>query len=175
MKKLVQVRNRIIIVLCITIICMGIGFIILSMAFKKEKESISSFDVVFSDVQTIAFVKGSDIEPSGKIEVIEGGRELDMTFTLNSVHDEASSVVTIRNNGTLPAEIVDVFTSPDYSIETYQKLISPVTLTFSDLKGKIIPPGEEMELKVVAYYAPNSITDAKKVVRCKVGLITKSR
>ena len=51
MKKMIGARNTIIIVLCFTIVCLGIGFILLSMEIKKEREKEPSFQVVFSDVE----------------------------------------------------------------------------------------------------------------------------
>ena len=50
MKKLVSVRNGMIVVLCITIICLGIGFIILSMVLDIEKKTDIVYDVSFVEV-----------------------------------------------------------------------------------------------------------------------------
>ncbi len=175
MKKMIHIRNSVIIMLCITIICMGIGFIVLSVKYKSETEKISSFNVSFSDVRKSSSVRGSDIEPYGNIDITNNGLELEMNFVLNSSYDELSYVATIRNNGTMPAEIVDVLESPNYMNDNYKKSISPVSVSISDIKGKIIPAGDDIELKVVVYYNPSSVPNSKKVIPLKLSILAKSR
>ena len=175
MKKMIHIRNSVIIMLCVTIIFMGIGFIVLSIRLKGETEKTSSFDVSFSDVRKASSIRGADIEPYGDIDITNNGLELDMTFHLNSSNDELSYIATIRNDGTLPVEIVDIMESPNYELEDFKKSISPVTISISDIKGKIIPVGEDIELKVVVYYTPSSVPMAKKTIPLKLGLLVKSR
>ena len=81
----------------------------------------------------------------------------------------------IKNEGTIPVEIVDIIESPDYSLESFKKLISPVSVSLTNIKGKIILPGETVELKITAYYNPNDSQVAKKTIPYKIGLITKSK
>ena len=104
-----------------------------------------------------------------------GGLELDMSFVLNGGNDELSYIATIKNNGTLPAEIVDVIESPDYREDSFKKSISPVSISISDIKGKIIPPGDDVELKIVVYYTPSSSLNSPKSIPLKLGLLVKSR
>ena len=120
MKKMIHIRNSVIIMLCVTIICMGFGFIVLSVRYKAETEKISSYNVSFSDVRKSSSVRGSDIEPYGNIDITNNGLELDMSFVLNSSYDELSYIVTIRNSGTMPAEIVDIMASPNYQTDYYK-------------------------------------------------------
>lgn len=175
MKKMIHIRNSVIIMLCVTIICMGFGFIVLSVRYKAETEKLSSYNVSFSDVRKSSSVRGSDIEPYGNIDITSNGLELDMSFVLNSSYDELSYIVTIRNSGTMPAEIVDIMASPNYQTDYYKKLISPVSISISDVKGKIIPAGDDIDFKVVVYYNPSSTSNVKKIVPLKLGLLTKSR
>ena len=175
MKNMIHIRNSVIVVLCITIIFMGIGFIILSVNLKKEKDMTHSFDVSFVDVNKSSSVKGSNIDPTGKADIVENGKELDMAFTMNAVHDELVYVATIKNKGTLAAEIVDIIESPDYKLDSFNKNINPVTITLSNIKGKIIPPGDSIELKIVVYYNPSTNAGGKKTFPYRLGLITKSR
>ncbi len=175
MKKMIRVRNSVIIALCIAIIVMCFGFIVLSVRYKKESEKTSSFDVTFSDVRKSSSVRGSDIEPYANIDITHNGLELDMNFVLNSSYDELSYIVKIKNNGSLPAEIVDIMESPNYLEDSYQKIISPVSITISDIIGKIIPAGEDIELKIVVYYNPSSTPIGKKEIPLKLGLLTQSR
>ena len=106
---------------------------------------------------------------------MDGGKKIDMDFVLNAVHDELTYLATIRNKGTMPAEIVDILESPDYSISSFQNMITPVSISLSDIRGKVIPAGETMNLKIVVYYPPSNLEVKKKTFHYSIGLITKSR
>ena len=175
MKKMIYTRNSIIIILCITIICMSVGFVMLSMELKKVKESTLNDNIQFTNVKMSSSVKGSDKEPIGKVDIIKDGLALDMVFTMNSIHDELVYVATIKNHGNVPIEIVDVLESPNYNDHSFKDLISPVTISLSDIKGKIVPEGEEIDLKIKVYYAPGKDTSVKKSFPYKLGLLTRSR
>ena len=175
MKFVKYLHKHLIIILCATIICMCFGFIILLLAFKNEKDSVPVFDVSFVDIEKESAVKGSDFEPIAKTEIVDGGKKIDMDFILNAVHDELTYVVTIKNNGTLAAEIVDIFESPDYSNSSFQNVIIPVSISLSDIRGKIVPAGETIKLKILVYYPPSNLEIAKKNFHYSIGLITKSR
>ena len=58
MKKVVGMRNIIIVVLCLTIICLGIGFIILSMELSGIKSGKNTYDLAFVEVNNISTVSG---------------------------------------------------------------------------------------------------------------------
>lgn len=175
MKKMIQIRNNIITILCVTIVLLGIGFIVLSIELEHKKDEVHSYNVSFIDVSKKSSVKGSNIEPIGKAEIMEDGKEIEMSFTMNAFHDELVYVTNIKNEGTIPVEIVDIIESPDYSLESFKKLISPVSVSLTNIKGKIILPGETVELKITAYYNPNDSQVAKKTIPYKIGLITKSK
>ena len=174
MKNINTIRNSLIIILCCTVVCMGIGFIVLSMQLKKEKDKEDSFRVVFTKVEKTSSVKGSNKSPEGKVEITDHGLSLNMEFQLNSFYDELTYVATIHNDGTMPAEIVGFTESPDYSLERFQKLISPVSITTSDLQGKIIPAGEDTTLKITVFYSPGGNDATSKTIPYKIGLLTKS-
>lgn len=175
MKFVNYIREHLIVVLCGTIVCMCFGFIILSLAFKNEKNSVSVFDVSFVDIEKESAVKGSDIEPTATTDILDGGKKIDMDFTLSAVHDELTYLATIKNKGTMSAEIVDIFESPDYSISSFQNMITPVSISLSDIRGKVIPAGESTNLKIVVYYPPSNLEIKKKTFHYSIGLITKSR
>ena len=175
MKKMLYIRNSIIIILCITIICMSIGFIILSIELKKTKDNYPVMDIAFTNVVMSSSVKGSDKEPMGKVDIMKDGLSLDMVFTMNSIYDELVYVATIKNHGNVPVEIVDILESPNYNDHSFKDLISPVTISLSDIKGKIVPEGEEIDLKIKVYYAPGKDTSVKKSFPYKLGLLTRSR
>ena len=176
MKNMIHIRNSVIIILCITVVLLGVGFIILSVQLDKKNNEISTLDVVFNNVKKTSSVKGSDKEPTSKAEIISSGTELDMRFNLNSIHDEITYVAEVKNKGNLPCEIVDVMQSPDYKNSEFEKLISPVSINITDIKGKIIPPGETIDLKIVVYYNKReNVSNGPKNFSYRLGLITKSR
>ena len=175
MKKVLKDRNTIIMILCVTIICMAIGFMVLSVKFKNEKDAPRQFDVSFLTIKNTSSVKGSLKDPTAVTTITNSGKEIDMHVVMYSIHDELSYVAKIKNNGTLKAEIVDIFTSPSYEKEPFSKSIFPVTIKMSDVKGKIIPPGEEMDLKIVFYYPSTTQPITPKEFDYKIALLTKSR
>ena len=173
MKNMIHIRNSVIIILCITVIFLAVGFIILSVKLKNKTDEVYTLNTVFTDISKTSSVKGSDKEPKSKAEIITSGSEINMSFNMNAAHDEITYVAKIKNKGSLPCEIVDIMESPDYKLEEFKKNISPVTISLTDIKGKIIPPGEELDLKIVVYY--NTSTSGSKNFSYKIGLITKSR
>ena len=45
MKKLINIRNSVIVILCITIICMSIGFIVISIDYTKNKNNNCLYNI----------------------------------------------------------------------------------------------------------------------------------
>ena len=174
MKNLSTIRNGLIMILCCTVVCMGIGFIVLSLELKKEKEKEDSFHVVFSKIEKTSSVKGSNAEPKGKIEIVNQGLELDMEFQLKAVHDEVTYLATIHNDSSMTAQIIGIVESPDYSEERYSKLITPIVISHSDVEGKILPPGEDTTLKITVYYPPGKGDFNGKIIPYRIGLLSKS-
>lgn len=175
LKKRINIRNFIIIMLCATLICLGVGFSIVAIQLKKEKSNGCNYEVVFSELMKSSSVKGSEIEPSSDFKIISSGQIVDMNFTLNAPRDEITYIAVIKNEGSIPVEIVDLMTSPDYSDKNMQKLISPVTIKISDVKGKTIEPEENIEVKIVVYYNPSSATISKKSFNYQIGIISKAK
>ena len=176
MKNMIHIRNSVIIILCITVVLLGVGFIVLSVQLDRKNNEIYTMDVVFNSVKKTSSVKGSEKEPTSNADIISNGTELDMKFNLNSIHDEITYVTEIKNKGNLPCEIVDVMQSPDYNNPEFEKLISPISINISDVKGKIIPPKEKIDLKIVVYYNKReNVSINPKSFSYRLGLITKSR
>lgn len=167
-------RRHLVIVLSVTILCMSLGFIVLSFAFNSKKNGISSFDVSFTNIEKVSSVKGSDIEPIGNLDILSAGKKIDMNFSLNAVHDELTYFITIENKGTISAEIIDVFESPNINSNYFQNSISPISISISDVKGKIVSPGEKIMIKLVVYYPPSSNFGGKKEFNYSIGLLVKS-
>ena len=171
MKKMISFRNAIIVILCITIIFLSIGFIVLSVKLKDLKEDVDSYSVTFMNVVKTSSVKGSSVEPSSTAKIVEEHKEIEFNFDMSYPQDEVVYVATIRNNGTMKAKIVDIMGSPDYTIDAYKNALAPVSLSLSDVKGKILEPNQEVELRISAIYN-NTAQPVKKVFNYKIGLIT---
>ena len=59
----------------------------------------------------------------------------------------------------------------DYSNEVMQKTIDPITISHTDLIGKVLKPNDEVELVVQANYNESTI-NIKKNVKYQLSLIT---
>lgn len=171
MKKLINARNSIIVILCITIICLGIGFIVLSVKLNTYKERKDNYNVSFIEVSPLTTISGGKTPPTCTTEVSKDGQLINMNFTLNNARDELVYTATIQNNGTLPVVIVDVLESPEYSTN-YKDTITPVTITKSDVSGKVLAPGDATDLKIDVTYNYSTIKGTKKI-NYKLGLLTK--
>lgn len=174
MKKMINIRNTIIIVLCITIVLMAIGFIAISVKLKTYRDKEESFNVVFYDVSKQNVAKGSAKTPVSDATIDSSGKILNMNFSLFATHDEVTYSIIIKNRGTLPAKIIKVHKNPDYGMETYKNLIYPVSITTSDIEGKTLSPGEEIEYKVNVYYNPSTNKVVNKNFNYNLALITES-
>ena len=172
MKKIIQTKNNIIIIaLCFTIIFMSLGYIIL---FSRKDTEEYSYNVVFSQVTKSTTLKGSEKTPISSYKIINNN-EILFKYTLYYPYDEIAYVVHIENKGTIPCEIVDIMESPDYSSAQLKNMISPVSIKLSNIKGKIIPPNEAIDLKVSVTYNPTSKEIITRNFDYKIGLITRSR
>lgn len=174
MKKMLSIRNNIIIVLCITIVLMSIGFIAISVKLKTYRDKEESFNVVFYDVSKKNAIKGSSKAPVGNVTIDSSGKILNMDLSLFAPHDELTYSIIIKNRGTLPAKIIKIHKNPDYSISTYKNLIYPVTITTTDVEGTTLLPNEEIEYKITVYYNPTINKTTTKNFSYNLALITES-
>lgn len=163
MKKMINIRNSIIIMLSITIICMGIGFAVLSMQLSNKNEETPYFNVSFTKVKEEPSAKGGTIAPIGSHSITNNGKELTMQFTLNVPNDELAYSIVVKNEGNIPAEIVNIKETPDYTNDVNSaNLIYPVTITRSDIIGKVLEPGEEETIKLMVLYNSSNTKKTKK-------------
>lgn len=172
MKKVVGMRNIIIVVLCLTIICLGIGFIILSMELSGIKSGKNNYDLAFAEVNNISTVSGGSMSPTGDIKIKEKGRLLDMNFTLYSARDELDYNITIQNNGTISATILDLIESPEYANGNFKNSLLPITISYSDVSGKVLEPGDTTTLKLSVIYNYSTVTGVRSF-NYKIGLLGK--
>ncbi|MBP5678998.1 MAG: hypothetical protein J6X28_04145 [Bacilli bacterium] len=172
-----NVKNIIIVLLCITIIAMGIGFSVLSMTLEGYKNEEEVFDVRFTTVRLLSSIKGGEREPIGHLKVDDTGKVLNMDFSLFKEHDEIDYEVTIKNEGTVEASVVRLLSSPDFRSKEIIKEISPITISISDISGKVLEPGEETTIKISAIYNPGEIPSEKTKfdLSGKIGIIAESK
>lgn len=160
--------------LSLTLIVLTGGFVVLSMKLKDEKNKVEVFDVSFVDIQKVSSIKGGDNDPNGKLEITSLGKIVNMDFDLFMEHDQIQYDIKIVNNGTISASIVDLFMNSEGINDR------DVSISLSDLSGKIIDPGEEITARLSIYYsgATSGGDVQKRVVEKKVtgqiGLLVES-
>lgn len=188
MKNTHNIKNVIIVALCITIISMAVGFMVLSSRLERYRNEEDVFDVRFTNVRRLSSIKGGTKEPIGALEIEKTGKILDMNFRLFKEHDEIDYEVTIKNEGTVEASIVSLFSSPDFRSSDIIKSIAPITISISDISGKILEPGEETTVRISAIYTTKNVptealtpgtiatvVEKEKVLSGKVGIISESK
>ncbi len=171
MKK-ISIRNLIIVLLCITIIFMAIGYSVLSLRITRLKNKKESFNVVFTNVEEYTSVKGGSSTPTCKHHLKDQQHTLSMDFTLNNPQDELAYNITIENRGTIEAKIIDV--KSYLNDTTSQSFINSVKITKTDLSDKVLSPGEKTTLKVVATYLEGN-DSGTKVVPYNLSVIASSK
>lgn len=163
MKKSINIRNLIIVMLSITIICMGIGFTLLATKLDNERKTQDEFAVSITKVEALTGAKGGYLDPITEKQVINNGQTVDFKFTLNSPKDEIAYNITIKNTGTLPVEIIKLLTTPDYiNNKTTAATIDPVTITHEQIENKILKPNKEITIKLVVTY--NMSNEPKQII-----------
>lgn len=153
MKKTVNIRNIIIVMLCITIIFMGVGFAYLSVILNEKNNEKPILDVSIVRVEEETPIKGGLVAPVGVRELKNDKKTINFNFLMYTPQDELSYKIVVRNTGTLPAKIEDILTYPNYlEDEKAKQSIYPITITHNDISDKILEPEEELEIKLVTLY-----------------------
>ena len=96
-----------------------------------------------------------------------------MDFTMNNARDELNYNITIQNNGTVDAEVLDLIESPEYYKGAFKTSLLPVSISFSDVSEKILEPGDSTDVKLNVVYNYSTVTGVKKF-NYKLGLLSKS-
>lgn len=166
MKK-ISIRNIIITLLCITVILMAIGFIVMSQKLENIQKEEKNFNVVFTKIKEQTSIKGGKNTPSCQNQIQYQGHKINMNCTLYQPVDELSYTVTIKNQGSIKAEIVDVIKS----IEDLE--YKNIAIKTTEVAGKILEPEEEIDIKIVMTY--QKVDNANKIqFPYELTLITKS-
>lgn len=172
MKKLVKNKNMIIVILCITIVLLSIGFALIAIRLKEREQKDKIYDVSIVKVQEGTAIKGGEILPTGKYTIDDNGKSAHFTFNLNNPNDSLNYTVTIKNNGNLKAQIDGIAESPDYLNDNNQKnSILPVTITHNDITNQELNPGEEINLIVTAEFS-NSGQAMTRTVPYKISVLS---
>ena len=171
MKKF-GVKNIIIVFLCLTIIFLCVGFALLSKELENVKNKKHEYDVVFESIEKVNSVKGGTYEPVSEAVIVKEGKEIDFKYKLYVTNDEITYNVVIKNNGTYKVKVLDLLESPNLSTGL-NKLITPVTITYSDIIDKELEPGEKLDLKIVVTYNPSTMISGLREFSYTLGLITK--
>lgn len=177
MKKMINIRNSIIIILCVTIICMGIGFALMSMRLEKVRNNTPHFDLSFNRVVEETSIKGGKTAPTATNTISNNKKEIDMTFNLYTVRDELAYKIYIKNMGNIPAKIYALKETPDFlNSSTSKNSIYPVTITHNDIIDKVVEPNEEIELKVIVLYNSSATqqTYPSKKINYQLSLVAAS-
>lgn len=153
MKKNLNIRNLIIIMLCITIILMGVGFVFLATKLDEATKETDTFDVRITKVEAQTSIKGGNVDPTATKELIDAGKTVKFNFTLNNPKDELAYEITIKNTGTIPAKVIRLISSPDYVNDSkVQTLIEPVTINHTPVENKTLNPDETLTIKLLVTY-----------------------
>lgn len=171
MKKF-GVKNIIIVFLCLTIIFLCVGFALISKELEKVKDERHFYDVVFDSIEKVSSVKGGTYEPVSEASIVKEGKEINFSYKLYVTNDEITYNAVIKNNGTFKVKILDLLESPNLGTGL-NKLITPVTITYTDLIDKELEPGEKQDLKIVVTYNPSTMISGLREFNYTLGLITK--
>ena len=157
MKRLterINIRNLVIVFLCITVIIMAIGYSILSIELKKDDPV---FKVSFTEVEQTSSVKGGTTNPEAVFKIDKLGQRVDFSFVLNNPYDELIYEIKIKNEGNIPIEIKDIIEIPEYTknSDLIAKL-EPIKISYNDITEIILAPDEETELNLVVQYGQGS-------------------
>lgn len=175
MKNIVKTRNWIIVILCLTIVCLGIGFAILSMELDKSKENSPEFSVEFIKAEPRTPVRGGIAEPTATSSITNSNQTINLEFNLYAPRDEIGYKVTVKNTGNMKAEIINLVEKPDYITDMQAaNSIYPVKISHNNIVGKILEPGEEVELTITAIFDYNALQPQTFKIPYQLSIITKS-
>lgn len=163
MKKNLNIRNFIIIMLSITVICMGIGFTLLASKLDNERKRQDKFLVSITKVEALTSTKGGYLDPSVEKNITNDNQTVDFEFTLNSPKDEIAYNITIKNSGTIPAKIIKILSTPDYTNnKVASATIEPISIKHDKIENEVLNPGKEITIKIVVTY--NMSNEIKQII-----------
>lgn len=151
MREKIKLETTIILVLSITIVFIGIGFIYLSMKLNQAKETKEKYEVNITKIVKGNIINGSNKSIETDSEIIDNKKTAKFKLNLKNVKDSVSYTIVIKNTGTLSAQI-------DNIIERNNFPKNLVTIKYNDIVGEVIEPGDEIEMDL------NVISPNKKIL-----------
>ena len=123
------------------------------MQLEKNSSNIPIHDVSFTNINPRTPVQGGSKVPNATATITNFNQTINFKFHLYSPTDEISYRITIKNKGTIDAEIVSLIEYPDYLNDAnVAKKIYPIEIKHNNIIGKVLAPGEETELNVAATF-----------------------
>ena len=164
MKKLVKNKNIIIMILCMTIILLCVGFSLVSMRLEEKEAAGKVYDVEITNIQEGTAIRGGVDLPYAATEITDNGKTAEFIFNLSYPEDTLTYIVTIKNNGNLKAKIDGLAESPDYLEDTNQaNSILPVIINHNDIINQELTPGEEIKLTITAEFSSSGQPMVKQI------------
>lgn len=174
MNQFIRIKNIVMIMLCTSVIILAAGYVILSIQIDSLKQQKSSFAVSFVSTKKVSSIKGGTQEPIGELKIDKTGKVIGMNFVLYEIHDEIDYEITVKNNGTMSASIMDLLVTPDFTDNTIMKTYSPISMQVSSIGGRILEPGEETTVKLSVFYSNTDNEVTTKKISGKIGLLAES-
>lgn len=168
---MINIRNLIIIVLCATIVCMGVGFAYLSMRLENYNITTKSYDVGITKVTNGTSTKGGATSPTGTSSIINGDKTVNFSFSLTNPKDSLSYNIIIKNNGNIPARIDNILENPDINNLTVASSIAPIKIEHNNIVGRVIKANEELTLTISVSYT-NTLTPEAKNINYQISILT---
>ena len=172
MKRLVKNKNILIIILCITIILLSIGYALIAIRLKEREATDKIYDVSITNIQEGTAIRGGEVLPTSKSDIINGNKTADFTFNLQNPGDTLTYIITIKNNGNLKAKIDGLSESPDYlNSNTQANMILPVIINHNDITNQELNPGEEINLTISIEFTSNGLP-MEKIIPYKISILS---
>ena len=172
MKKIIRNKNIIILLLCITIIVLSIGFALISMRLRERIKNDKIYEVEIVNIQEGTAIRGGTILPTAVSDITNNGKTASFTFNLSAPDYTLTYIITIKNNRNLKAKIDGLSETPDYiNNDNAANDIYPIILNHNDIKSQELNPGEEIKLTITVQFA-NSGVSINKTVPYEVSILT---
>ena len=165
--KFFRYRDLVIIILCFTIICLGMAFCVLSNDLSKYKKNGTKYNISITKIVDNTINK-NDISTSN-YKIINNGKTVDFVFYNKFKKDELSFTIFIKNKGDIDGCIDTVIESLNYD----KKDIFPINIKYNNIDKKIIKKGEVVKLKVIVDYS-KEISSSYLKIPYKISILTSS-
>ena len=105
MREKIKLETTIILLLSITIVFIGIGFIYLSMKLNQAKENKEKYEVNITKIVKGNIINGSNKSIETDSEIIDNKKTAKFKLNLKNVKDSISYTILIKNTVTLSPQL----------------------------------------------------------------------